>query len=174
MLLAPSRTKYRKQHRGRMRGKAYRGNTIAFGEFALQALEPVWLEARQIEAARIAMTRFIKRGGKVWIRVFPDKPVERQACRDPHGFWQRRARPLGCRGQARAHSVRAWRRPRGHCQRGHAPGIEQAADSRPNSSSGRRRKVSKLNDRRREIRAMNQQDAQHELTTCGVIFFNCA
>ena len=75
MLLAPSRTKYRKQHRGRMKGKAYRGNSIAFGEFALQALEPVWLEARQIEAARIAMTRFIKRGGKVWIRVFPDKPV---------------------------------------------------------------------------------------------------
>lgn len=75
MLLAPSRTKYRKQHRGRMRGRAYRGSTIAFGEFALQALEPVWLEARQIEAARIAMTRFIKRGGKVWIRVFPDKPV---------------------------------------------------------------------------------------------------
>src|SRR5579885_1519561 len=75
MLLAPSRVKYRKQHRGRMRGKAHRGNTIAFGEFALQALEPVWLEARQIEAARIAMNRFMKRGGKVWIRVFPDKPV---------------------------------------------------------------------------------------------------
>ena len=75
MLLAPSRTKHRKQHRGRMRGQAYRGNTVAFGEFALQALEPVWLEARQIEAARIAMTRYIKRGGKVWIRVFPDKPV---------------------------------------------------------------------------------------------------
>ena len=75
MLLAPSRTKYRKQHRGRMKGAAHSGNTIAFGEFALQALEPVWLEARQIEAARIAMNRYIKRGGKVWIRVFPDKPV---------------------------------------------------------------------------------------------------
>src|SRR5215471_16376268 len=75
MLLAPSRTKHRKQHRGRMRGAAHRGNTVAFGEFALQALEPIWLEARQIEAARIAMTRYIKRGGKVWIRVFPDKPV---------------------------------------------------------------------------------------------------
>src|SRR5579864_6938053 len=75
MLLAPSRTKYRKQHRGRMKGTAHSGNTIAFGEFALQAMEPVWLEARQIEAARIAMTRYIKRGGKVWIRVFPDKPV---------------------------------------------------------------------------------------------------
>src|SRR5579863_1035193 len=75
MLLAPSRTKHRKQHRGRMRGLAHRGSTIAFGEFGLQALEPIWLEARQIEAARIAMTRYMKRGGKVWIRVFPDKPV---------------------------------------------------------------------------------------------------
>jgi large subunit ribosomal protein L16 len=75
MLLAPNRTKFRKQHRGRMKGAAHSGNTIAFGEFALQALEPVWLEARQIEAARIAMNRYIKRGGKVWIRVFPDKPI---------------------------------------------------------------------------------------------------
>jgi large subunit ribosomal protein L16 len=75
MLLSPSRQKFRKQHRGRMRGQAQRGSTIAFGEFGLQALEPCWLAARQIEAARIAMTRYIKRGGKVWIRVFPDKPV---------------------------------------------------------------------------------------------------
>lgn len=75
MLLSPSRAKHRKQHRGRMRGEAQRGSEIAFGEFGLQALEPCWLEARQIEAARIALTRYIKRGGKVWIRVFPDKPV---------------------------------------------------------------------------------------------------
>ena len=75
MLLAPSRTKYRKQHRGRMKGVATRGNTLAFGEYGLQALEPCWLEARQIESARIALTRYMKRGGKVWIRVFPDKPV---------------------------------------------------------------------------------------------------
>ena len=75
MLLAPSRQKYRKQHRGRMRGQAQRGNTVAFGDFGLQALEPCWMTARQLEAARIAMTRYIKRGGKVWIRVFPDKPV---------------------------------------------------------------------------------------------------
>src|SRR5207302_9088669 len=75
MLLAPSRYKYRKQHRGRMKGTAQRGNTIAFGEFGLQALEPCWLEARQIESARIALTRFMKRGGKVWIRVFADKPI---------------------------------------------------------------------------------------------------
>jgi large subunit ribosomal protein L16 len=74
-LLLPSRTKYRRQHRGRMKGRAMRGNTLAFGEFGLQALEPCWMEARQIEAARIALTRFMKRGGKVWIRVFPDKPI---------------------------------------------------------------------------------------------------
>ena len=75
MLLAPSRYKYRKQHRGRMKGAAQRGNSLAFGEFGLQALEPCWLEARQIESARIAHTRFMKRGGTVWIRVFPDKPI---------------------------------------------------------------------------------------------------
>lgn len=75
MLLAPSRYKYRKQHRGRMKGAAMRGNTLSFGEFGLQALEPCWLESRQIESARIALTRFMKRGGKVWIRVFPDKPI---------------------------------------------------------------------------------------------------
>ncbi|MDQ2885473.1 MAG: 50S ribosomal protein L16 [Chloroflexota bacterium] len=75
MLLAPSRTKYRRQHRGRMKGEAHRGSTLSFGDFGLQALEPCWMEARQIEAARIALTRFMKRGGKVWIRVFPDKPI---------------------------------------------------------------------------------------------------
>lgn len=75
MLLAPSRTKYRRQHRGRMKGAAQRGSTLAFGEFGLQALEPCWMEARQIESARIALTRYMKRGGKVWIRIFPDKPV---------------------------------------------------------------------------------------------------
>ena len=75
MLLAPSRTRYRRQHRGRMKGEAQRGSTLAFGEYGLQALEACWMEARQIESARIALTRFMKRGGKVWIRVFPDKPI---------------------------------------------------------------------------------------------------
>ncbi|HEY4033625.1 MAG TPA: 50S ribosomal protein L16 [Ktedonobacteraceae bacterium] len=74
-MLVPSRTKYRRQHRGRMKGQAMRGSTLSFGDFALQALEPCWMEARQIEAARIALTRYMKRGGKVWIRVFPDKPI---------------------------------------------------------------------------------------------------
>ena len=74
-MLLPSRVKHRKQQRGRMRGKAYRGGSISFGEFGLQALDPAWITNRQIEAARVAITRHIKRGGKVWIRIFPDKPV---------------------------------------------------------------------------------------------------
>lgn len=74
-MLIPTRVKHRKQHRGRLTGKASRGNTITFGEYGLEALEPAWITNRQIEAARIAMTRYIKRGGKVWIKIFPDKPV---------------------------------------------------------------------------------------------------
>jgi len=74
-MLMPKKVKYRKQHRGRMRGQATRGSKLAFGEYGLKALEPAWVTDRQIEAARIAMTRFVKRGGKMWIRIFPDKPV---------------------------------------------------------------------------------------------------
>lgn len=74
-MLMPKRVKHRKQQRGRMRGKAIRGGTVAFGEFGLKVLEPAWLTARQIEAARVAITRRIKRTGKMWIRIFPDKPV---------------------------------------------------------------------------------------------------
>ncbi len=77
-MLMPKRIKYRKQHRGRRRGHATRGNTIAFGEWGLQALDPAWITNRQIEAARVALTRHIKRGGKVWIRIFPDKPVTKK------------------------------------------------------------------------------------------------
>ncbi|MDF1544299.1 MAG: 50S ribosomal protein L16 [bacterium] len=77
-MLMPKKTKFRKMQRGRMTGKAYRGSSVNFGEFGLKALEPCWLTNRQIEAARIAMTRHIKRGGKIWIRVFPDKPVTKK------------------------------------------------------------------------------------------------
>lgn len=74
-MLSPKRTKFRKQQRGRMGGMAWRGSSIDFGDFALQAIEPSWITARQIEAARRAMNRYIRRGGKIWIRVFPDKPI---------------------------------------------------------------------------------------------------
>jgi len=74
-MLMPKRTKYRKTHRGRMTGKAQRGSRVVFGEYGLQSMEPGWITSRQIESARIAMTRAIKRGGKVWITIFPDKPI---------------------------------------------------------------------------------------------------
>ena len=74
-MLMPKRVKYRRVQRGRMKGKALRGNTVTYGDFGLQATEPCWITANQIEAARVAMTRYIKRGGQVWIKIFPDKPV---------------------------------------------------------------------------------------------------
>ena len=77
-MLLPKRVKYRRVHRGRMKGKATRGNVVSNGEFGLQAMEPSWITSNQIESARIAMTRYIKRGGQVWIKVFPDKPVSKK------------------------------------------------------------------------------------------------
>ncbi|MFZ1947156.1 MAG: 50S ribosomal protein L16 [bacterium] len=74
-MLSPKREKFRKQHRGKRRGMAWRGSSVEFGEFGLMALEAAWITAKQIEAARVAMTRHVKRGGKIWVRIFPDKPV---------------------------------------------------------------------------------------------------
>jgi large subunit ribosomal protein L16 len=99
-MLMPKRVKYRKQMRGRMRGKSYRGGVVSFGEYGLQALEPCWLTSRQIEAARRTMVRFVRRRGKVWIRVFPDKPVTQKAAETRMGsgkgaveFWVAVIRP---------------------------------------------------------------------------------
>ena len=76
--MMPKKVKYRKQMRGRRRGKAWRGSTISFGDYGLKVLEPGWVTDKQIEAARIAMTRFVKRGGKIWVRIFPDKPITKK------------------------------------------------------------------------------------------------
>ena len=84
-MLSPKRTKYRKYHRGRMRGKATKGNVIYFGDFGLQALEPTWITSRQIEAARRTITRYTKRGAKLWIRMFPDKTVTARAAESRMG-----------------------------------------------------------------------------------------
>ncbi len=99
-MLMPKKVKYRKQQRGRMKGKAWRGSEIAFGEFGLKVLEPGWISDRQIEAGRIAMTRFVKRGGKIWIRLFPDKPVTKKPAETRMGkgkgapeFWVAVVRP---------------------------------------------------------------------------------
>ena len=100
MALAPKRTKFRKMHKGRRKGLAYRGSDLAFGEFGLSTLDPAWLDARQIEAARVAITRHIKRGGKLWIRVFPDKPITKKPAETRMGkgkgnpeFWVASVRP---------------------------------------------------------------------------------
>jgi len=77
-MLMPKKIRWRKHHRGRMRGKAWKGSTITFGQYGLKAMEPAWITARQIEAARVAMTRHVKRGGKIWIRIFPDKPYTKK------------------------------------------------------------------------------------------------
>jgi large subunit ribosomal protein L16 len=77
-MLMPKKVKYRKQQRGRRAGKAWRGGELSFGDFGLKAMEPAWITDRQIEAARVAMTRYIKRGGKIWIRLFPDKPITKK------------------------------------------------------------------------------------------------
>jgi len=78
-MLMPKKVKFRKQQRGRMRGKAWRGSSLSFGDYGLKVMEPGWITDRQIEAARVAMTRFVKRGGKIWVRLFPDKPVTKKS-----------------------------------------------------------------------------------------------
>jgi large subunit ribosomal protein L16 len=100
-MLMPKRTKFRKQHRGRMTGRAKGGSNVSFGDFGLMALEPAWVTNRQIEAARIAMTRHIKRGGKVWIRVFPDKPITKKPLEQRMGKG-RPASKVGCASSSRA------------------------------------------------------------------------
>ena len=84
-MLSPKRTKFRKMHRGRLKGVATRANTVVFGEFGIQALEPVWLTSRQIEATRRSITRYVRRTGKIWIRVFPDKPITERAAESRMG-----------------------------------------------------------------------------------------
>ena len=84
-MLLPKRVKYRRQQRGRLTGKATRGNTVTYGEFGLVAVEPAWITSNQIEAARIAMTRYTKRGGQVWIKIFPDKPITEKPAETPMG-----------------------------------------------------------------------------------------
>ncbi|MGM0417119.1 MAG: 50S ribosomal protein L16 [Thermodesulfobacteriota bacterium] len=99
-MLSPKRFKFRKQHRGRTRGQALRGSSLSFGEFGLQAVEPGYISSRQIEAARIAINRYIKRGGKMWIRIFPDKPITKKPAevrmgkgKGPNEGWVARIKP---------------------------------------------------------------------------------
>ena len=99
-MLMPKRVKHRKQFRGTMRGKANRGNKIAYGDYGIVAAEPCWIKSNQIEAARVAMTRYVKRGGQVWIKIFPDKPVTAQPAETRMGKGRRRFGRVGERGPA--------------------------------------------------------------------------
>ena len=126
-MLMPKKVKYRKQQRGRMCGKAWRGSSVSFGDYGLKALEPCWLTDRQIEAARVAMTRFIKRGGKIWVRVFPDKPVTKKPQETRMG--KGKGAPEGWVFVVKPgpHPVRDGRRARGRSPSRDAAGVGQAA-----------------------------------------------
>lgn len=125
-MLLPKRVKYRRVQRGRMTGKATRGNVVSHGEYGLQALEPAWITSNQIEAARIAMTRYIKRGGQVWIKIFPDKPITEKPAETRMGsgkgspeYWVAVVKP----GRV---MVRDRRRSRRNCKRSYASCYAQA------------------------------------------------
>ena len=128
LMLMPKKTKHRKQFRGRRAGFAKGQTDVQYGDYGIKALENGWVTNRQIEAARIAMTRKIRRGGKVWINLFPDKPYHEEARRDPHGLGEGLAGGVGCRRQARPGHVRAVRRVRAARQGGAPPRGPEAAD----------------------------------------------
>ena len=150
-MLMPKRTKHRKMMKGRMTGKAYRGSQISFGEFGLQALEPAWVNSRQIEAARRSITNYLKRGGKVWIRIFPDKPVTKKPAETRMGsgkgnpeYWVAVVKP----GRVLFRCF-----PRA-CRRGVAPRGHEDADGRSLCGQGRsRRRLPRAEGRHRSRRA---------------------
>ena len=126
-MLMPKKVKYRKQQRGRMTGKAWRGSDVSFGDYGLKAMEPCWMTARQIEAARVAMTRFIKRGGKIWVRVFPDKPITKKPQETRMGKGKGAPEEWVCVVRPGPHPVRDGRRHRGRSASRDAAGRGQAA-----------------------------------------------
>ena len=128
-MLMPKKVKFRKQQRGRMAGKAWRGSDVSFGDYGLKALEPCWLTDRQIEAARVAMTRFIKRGGKIWVRVFPDKPITKKPQETRMGKGKGAPEQWVCVIRPGRDHVRDGRRERDRRARSDASGRCQAADS---------------------------------------------
>ena len=130
-MLMPKKVKHRKQQRGRMKGTAKGGTEVIFGDYGIQALEPGWITARQIEAARIAMTRHIKRGGKVWINVFPDKPVTEKPAETRMGSGKGNPERWVAVVKPGSHPVRAVVPRPGGRPRGHRPGHPEAADQGP-------------------------------------------
>ncbi len=130
-MMMPKKVKYRKQQRGRMAGKAWRGSTIAFGEFGLKAMECGWVTDRQIEAARVAMTRSIKRGGKVWIRLFPDKPITKKPAETRMG--KGKGAPSGLPWSVRARCCSKWKASTGRRPKPRSAWPPTSLPSRPGS-----------------------------------------
>ena len=126
-MLAPKRVRRRKTHKGKMRGKAYRGSKVSFGEYGLQALEASWISNRQIESARVAITRHVKRGGKVWIRIFPDKPLTRKPAETRMGKGKGNPEEWVAVVQARPDHVRVGRRSDRDGPPGHGAGFLQTS-----------------------------------------------
>ena len=135
-MLMPKKVKYRKQQRGRRKGMAKGGDYIAFGDFALQALETGWVTARQIEAGRIAISRHVKRGGKVWIRIFPDKPITKKPLETRMGKGKGHPGAVGRRGETGAHPLRARGRAEETWRRRRCAWPPPSSGSRPASSRG--------------------------------------
>lgn len=126
-MLIPKRVKRRKQHKGKMRGAAHKGNVIAYGEYGLVAEECGWIKSNQIEAARIAMTRFVKRGGQVWIDIFPHKPITKHPAEARMGSGKGNVEYWGCRSETRQSNVRNGGRFRSGRERGYAPCRQQTS-----------------------------------------------
>src|SRR5262249_55611657 len=147
-MLAPKKVKYRKQQKGRRGGTAWRGSSLAFGDYGLQVVDRGWLTAREIEAARVALTRAIKRGGRVLVRVVPRQPPPQEAGRNPHGQGQGVARDVGRGREARSHALRdGGCRPRVRAQRAQAGGGEAvAAHADARASCGHGGRAVKLRD----------------------------
>jgi len=149
-MLMPKRVKYRKAQRGRMRGKAVRGSSVAFGEFGLKALQPGWITQRQIEAARVTLTRMMKREGKIWIRIFPDKPVTKKPAETRMGkgkgapeYWVAVVKP----GRVMFEVGGTGRHGKGDRHRGAQAGLAQTADPDPDQRAPRLRRVTSSKDR---------------------------
>ena len=164
-MLMPKKVKYRKQQRGRMAGKAWTGGTLAFGDYGLKASECGWVTAREIEAGRIAITRFIKRNGRIWIRMFPDKPYTKKPQETRMGKGKGGSRGLGDGGQARAHPVRDGRRAGGGRAQGAAARRPQAVDQHPHRDAGRRilMKPAKVREMGKDELKAKERELQEQL-----------
>ena len=165
-MLMPKKVKYRKQQKGKRRGKAWRGSEVTFGEYGLKAMEVGWVSDRQIEAGRVAITRFVKRGGKIWIRVFPDKPITKKPAETRMGKGKGRAGRLGGSCPARQDPLRDGRRP-GRSGAGSdaacRPQAERQGEVRQEIREGGGMKASKMRDMSKDDLVLEESELRKQL-----------